>query len=478
LEKAWRDQAGVAPLSPGMAFGPEGLTLGAGTVLASVDGLTEADERDEARLYALLSAAYRQPIGPQAIRYIRRGAASWRAGDEAMAAMHLAMTGLMPLRNVKDAARRLFMADMLMKAGTGPDVILRALDILGADGEDALTRYSPDQPRNPAGSGRVSGQWTREGASAASQRGSAAPPDGVQSAGSAAAAKPNPPGQQVREPSVVKPSQNVSSEQLPGGAASLATSDNPVATGANAARSRTAPTGEAANSAGSNLPSPETNASLFQPVSARVLTSEQQDIAASLRGVIANTGQITPNTYQVMRNAGLKTGDVLNSGIYQVEFDPHLIGIPVPNAAHSQYVYIDASGNSSIISGAPKYNKLLSVLTGSFDGAGQHSLGTIVGKRSQTIAIYNVGLPKGEAAADAWNTLNYLARQIKSAHLNYHATQENSNSLFYTLAKYAKISVNTTNNTPGRELDLFAVIHGSVPMKPVFTGVENAGNSS
>jgi hypothetical protein len=175
LEKAWRDQAGVAPLSPGMVFGPEGLTLGAGTVLASVDGLTEADERGEARLYALLSAAYRQPIGPQAIRYIRRGAASWRAGDEAMAAMHLAMTGLMPLRNVKDAARRLFMADMLMKAGTGPDVILRALDLPGAEGEGALTRYVDQEYRNPKGSGRVSGRWAREGEPAAAQGGTIKP---------------------------------------------------------------------------------------------------------------------------------------------------------------------------------------------------------------------------------------------------------------------------------------------------------------
>ncbi len=175
LEKAWRDQAGLAPLSPAMAFGPEGLTLGAGTVLASVDGLTEADERDEARLYALLSAAYLRPVAPQAIRYIRRGAASWRAGDEAMAAMHLAMTGLMPLRNVKDAARRLFMADALMKAGTEPDVILRALDLPGAAGEEALTRYDDQEHRNPMGSGRVSGRWAREGEPAAAQSGTIKP---------------------------------------------------------------------------------------------------------------------------------------------------------------------------------------------------------------------------------------------------------------------------------------------------------------
>jgi len=99
LEKAWRDRAGIAPLSPTMAFGPGGLTLGAGTVLAPVEDLGSADSPDvrgEARLSALLAAAYCKPIPPQAIRHIRRGAVSWREGDRAMAAMHLAVTGLLP----------------------------------------------------------------------------------------------------------------------------------------------------------------------------------------------------------------------------------------------------------------------------------------------------------------------------------------------------------------------------------------------
>jgi hypothetical protein len=162
-----------------MAFGPDGLTLGAGTVLAPAEDLSRADAPDalaETRLHALLSAAYLRPIAPQAIRHIRRGAASWRDGDHAMAAMHLAMTGLLPLRDVKGAARRLFMADALMKAGAEPNVILRALDLPEGGGADALTRYTPDQPRNPAGSGRASGRWTSDGPPAAVQARAAAMP--------------------------------------------------------------------------------------------------------------------------------------------------------------------------------------------------------------------------------------------------------------------------------------------------------------
>jgi hypothetical protein len=46
LEKAWRDRAGLSPLTPLMAFGPDGLTLGAGTALAPVEALNSADLPD------------------------------------------------------------------------------------------------------------------------------------------------------------------------------------------------------------------------------------------------------------------------------------------------------------------------------------------------------------------------------------------------------------------------------------------------
>ncbi len=43
LEMAWRDRAGATPLAPLMAFGPDGLTLGAGTVLAPLEDLRSED---------------------------------------------------------------------------------------------------------------------------------------------------------------------------------------------------------------------------------------------------------------------------------------------------------------------------------------------------------------------------------------------------------------------------------------------------
>jgi hypothetical protein len=159
-----------------MAFGPEGLTLGAGTVLAATDDDERniaLDEAAEARLQALLAAAYVRPVSAQTLRYIRRGAASWRDGDKAMAAMHLAMTGLTPLREPKAAARRLFMADQLMKAGATPEVIFRALDLEPPLAKVALSigGYNPLEPRNLRGEWALAGEVAEGAAAALTQAG-------------------------------------------------------------------------------------------------------------------------------------------------------------------------------------------------------------------------------------------------------------------------------------------------------------------
>ncbi len=158
-----------------MAFGPEGLTLGAGTVLAATDDERNIalDEAAEARLQALLAAAYVRPVSAQTLRYIRRGAASWRDGDKAMAAMHLAMTGLTPLREPKAAARRLFMADQLMMAGATPEVIFRALDLEPPIQKAVLSigGYNPLEPRNLRGEWAVAGEIAEGAAAALAQAG-------------------------------------------------------------------------------------------------------------------------------------------------------------------------------------------------------------------------------------------------------------------------------------------------------------------
>jgi len=79
--------------------------------------------------------------------------------------MHLALSGEARLEQPETDAHRLFLADGLLKAGVDPEAILKALD-LGASALELLNRYSPDQPRVPAGSGRTSGQWAPSDGSA------------------------------------------------------------------------------------------------------------------------------------------------------------------------------------------------------------------------------------------------------------------------------------------------------------------------
>jgi hypothetical protein len=90
---------------------------------------------------------------------IDRASKHARAGDECMAAMHVALAGLPRLHDPSDAARRLFIADGLMNEGVAPRDIWTALDFDCAP-LDQLEKFNPDQPRVPGGSGATSGQWT------------------------------------------------------------------------------------------------------------------------------------------------------------------------------------------------------------------------------------------------------------------------------------------------------------------------------
>jgi hypothetical protein len=87
--------------------------------------------------------------------------------------MHLALSGLDRLERPVVDARRLFFADRLLSGGFPADVIVRALG--------DIAKYSPDQPRVPAGSGRTSGQWTT--GSASSDTSDSSGPDGRQTSG-------------------------------------------------------------------------------------------------------------------------------------------------------------------------------------------------------------------------------------------------------------------------------------------------------
>jgi len=137
-------------------FADGALTLGAGTKLADASARDRETEAD--RAVALLSVALGRPLDEAQRAHARRALARAREGDAPLALTHLALAGVGRLDDPREDARRLFIADGLMKAGVPPATILAALD---APPPDALDRaYNPDQPRVPAGYGRPSGQWT------------------------------------------------------------------------------------------------------------------------------------------------------------------------------------------------------------------------------------------------------------------------------------------------------------------------------
>ncbi|QUD90544.1 hypothetical protein [Phenylobacterium montanum] len=159
LRKACRAYIAAAPIEPRPCFKAQGLILGAGTVLAHVSEGEGVNSAGKDRLEALLATAYGEAIGAGTLGHTRQAVAHWSKGDHAHADLHLALSGLGPLRRPRDDSERPFLADALMEAGARSDMILSALGIAASTRGRANKFYNPGQPRVPAGNGRVSGQW-------------------------------------------------------------------------------------------------------------------------------------------------------------------------------------------------------------------------------------------------------------------------------------------------------------------------------
>jgi hypothetical protein len=99
FERDWRDRGLGRPLHREMTFTQAGLVLGRRTLLAEFEkkGRTArglAFDGKEARILSLLTAAFAAPVAPHIVEKIRRAGKLWRAGDKALAQIHLAFLGL------------------------------------------------------------------------------------------------------------------------------------------------------------------------------------------------------------------------------------------------------------------------------------------------------------------------------------------------------------------------------------------------
>jgi hypothetical protein len=227
LRKAWRARETRGVLDDRPRFEADALVLGAGTVLvAGAAGGADEPPDDEARLRALLLAAYGRPVASEALGHLKAATARWRQGHAGAADLHLALARLDRLEPPGEAARRLFMADGLMRGGVAPETIIEAL----APADGAALKYSQDQPRVPAGSGRTSGRWTAGGGGGA---GGGASPDGRHSASAArSASAPAPASRKPTPPSPTHPRMQAAAAHPPARRAQTdATRANPTGLG-------------------------------------------------------------------------------------------------------------------------------------------------------------------------------------------------------------------------------------------------------
>jgi hypothetical protein len=140
----------------------EGLTLGAGTMLAGMGrdecGRPRHALDDEPRALALLATAYDRPVEACFVAKLRRACERWTEGEKALAHIHLAHAGVPPCG--PDQALRLFVADELIEAGVAPRILMTAQGFDPATLDLLKANFNQAQPRWPAGSGRDSGRWS------------------------------------------------------------------------------------------------------------------------------------------------------------------------------------------------------------------------------------------------------------------------------------------------------------------------------
>ena len=197
LNYIWLARRGSIVIDALMRFSDKGLVLGAGTVLAPC-GETSRDisiDPSEPRLHALLTAAHLGRPSIPGLAHLGKAADCWREQQDALAAMHLVLSGLDRLEQPEADSHRLFLADGLLKRGADADAIIDAIKS-GPSGLEQLRKFDPNQPRVAAGSGRTSGQWTAHGGGASS----ASSPSGAGVAGNARPRGAKIPSQEPRSP--------------------------------------------------------------------------------------------------------------------------------------------------------------------------------------------------------------------------------------------------------------------------------------
>jgi hypothetical protein len=125
------DQPRRRSFEPVMTLTGEGLVLG-NILLAPLrhdrDGAPEiAIDGAEGRILALLAVAYGKTALPGILGNVRRAARYWHRGENDLAAIEIALSGLPPLLNKEQASARLFLGEQLLAEGLSPRELIQDL---------------------------------------------------------------------------------------------------------------------------------------------------------------------------------------------------------------------------------------------------------------------------------------------------------------------------------------------------------------
>lgn len=184
-------------------------------------------------------------------------------------------------------------------------------------------------------------------------------------------------------------------------------------------------------------------------------TTPRNQTINSLRSRLEDEARLTADDLQAMRSAvpPIKLNELLQPGIHHVEFNVAGIG------EHHQWVLVRSNGSNEIISARDNGAGVLQVLTGSWESS-VHGRGFTNGEQRFATLPQTVGRP--ELTEATWYNMLNEALDQGARGLNYHYLQQNSNSLFNTVAEAGGINyANDGGWAPGMSLNLDTVAPGN-----------------
>lgn len=172
--------------------------------------------------------------------------------------------------------------------------------------------------------------------------------------------------------------------------------------------------------------------------------------------------KFTQQDLQDMRIYDIKLNEVLAPGIYQQEFQVVFGGLVTSPAEHRQWIKVNPSGNSEIITAVPGTTGKIDVIITSWETAdhGRNSPAAELRTYALTASINNL-----QDTNARWSLMLSKAQELeaKESWMNYNGLEQNSNSVFFTVGLAGKITANDTGLAPGFGVNLDGVTSSNQP---------------